>query len=266
MQARESGSSVRHSDLWGTRSEKYDDLALHPISQREWTDLRPTEPRYFLVPFDDANLAEYQDCPSIDDLMAVNSCGVKTHRDGVVIDYDKKTLTARMSDIASERRLEVLRERYGITDTPHWKLKDAQLKIKANEVPQFIRRLTYRPFDYRWIYYNRAIIEKGDSKYPTLRHMLGSNVALLSARIQATGVFDAVFVSRFLAEMKTAESSRSCTVFPLYLTGDTDSRQAELLGDGLSLHYSRVSELRIVEASPSVCDADGRWHTTAEAI
>jgi len=229
----ESGNSVRHSDLWGSRNEKYNDLVLHPSSRRNWTELRPSEPRYFLIPFDNANLAEYQDCPSIDELMAVNSCGVKTHRDGVVIDYDKKTLTARMADIASEGRLDLLRERYGITDTPHWKLRDAQRKIKADEVPQFIQRLTYRPFDYRWIYYNRAIIEKGDSKYPTLRHMLRGNVALLSARIQATGVFDAVFVSKFIAEMKTAESSRSCTVFPLYLTGDSDSQQAELPGNGL---------------------------------
>lgn len=231
--AKESDNAVHFSDLWGSRNEKYNDLASHPISRRKWTDLSPTEPRFFLIPFDDANLAEYQDCPSIDELMAVNSCGVKTHRDGVVIDYDKKTLTARISDIASEGRLELLRERYGITDTPHWKLKDAQLKIKADEVPQFIRRLTYRPFDYRWIYYNRAIIEKGDSKYPTLRHMLRSNVALLSARIQATGVFDAVFVSKFIAEMKTAESSRSCTVFPLYLMGDSDARQTELSENGI---------------------------------
>jgi len=228
-----STSSVYHSDLWGSRSEKYDDLKSHPISPGRWTDLRPVEPRYFLTPFDDSNLAEYEDFPLLTELMAVNSCGVKTHRDGVVIDYDREALTDRMTDIASERRLDLLRERYGITDTLNWKLKDAQLKIKADEVPQFILRLTYRPFDYRWIYYNPAIIEKGDSKYPTLRHMLRSNVALLTARIQATGVFDAVFASKFLVEMKTAESSRSCTVFPLFLTDDADSRQAGLSNDGV---------------------------------
>ena len=220
-------SLVRHSDLWGSRNEKYDDLIHHPTSHRKWVDLRPTEPQYFLVPFDESNLAEYQDYPSIDDLMPVNSCGVKTHRDGVVIDCEKSTLVARMTDIASEPRLELLRERYGITDTPNWRLMDAQAEIIAAEIPKFVHHLTYRPFDYRWIYYNRAIIEKGDSKYPTLRHMLESNLALLTARIQATGVFDAVFISKFLVEMKTAESSRSCTVFPLYLTGDSDSRQVE---------------------------------------
>lgn len=236
--AKNSANAVRHSDLWGNRNEKYDDLALHPISHRKWTDIRPSDPRYFLVPFNDSNLIEYQDCPSLDDFMAVNSCGVKTHRDGIVIDYDKKTLIARMADIASERNLDLLRKRYGIADTPHWKLTVAQSKIKADEVPNFIQRLTYRPFDHRWIYYNPAIIEKGDSKYPTLRHMLHRNVALLTARIQATGVFDAVFVSKFLVEMKTAESSRSCTVFPLYLADDRDSRQAELSGNGLRPNFN----------------------------
>jgi predicted helicase len=225
--ANSSARSVRHSDLWGSRIEKYQDLVTHPISRRKWSEISPVQPRFFLFPFDDANLFEYEEFPSLDTLMSVNSCGVKTHRDGVVIDFDKKTLAARMSDIASERRLELLRERYGITDTPNWNLKDAQQKIKADEVPRFIQRLTYRPFDHRWIYYNPVIIEKGDSKYPTLRHMLRSNVALLSARIQATGVFDAVFASKFLVEMKTAESSRSCTVFPLFLTEDAGSRQAE---------------------------------------
>lgn len=228
--AKNSGESVRHGDLWGSRSEKYNDLASHTVLRRKWTSLHPTEPRYLLIPFDDMNLNEYQHYPSIDELMAVNSCGVKTHRDGVVIDFDKKVLADRMADIAAEGRLELLRQRYDITDTPHWKLEEAKLKIKANEIAQFIQPITYRPFDSRWIYYNRAIIEKGDSKYPTLRHMLRSNVALLSARIQATGIFDAVFVSKFIAEMKTAESSRSCTVFPLYLTGDSDSGQAELPG------------------------------------
>ncbi len=225
-------NAVHYCDIWGNRSEKYADLITDSVSRSKWTCLRPVEPQLFLIPFDDANLAEYIEFPSLIELMAVNSCGVKTHRDGVVIDYDKNTLVARMSDIASEHCLELLRDRYGIVDTPNWKLEDAQNKITEDEVPQFIQRLTYRPFDYRWIYYNPKIIEKGDSKYPTLRHMLHSNVALLSARIQATGIFDAVFVSKFLVEMKTAESSRSCTVFPLFLKDDSDSGQGQLSSNG----------------------------------
>ena len=220
---------VRHAEVWGYRNEKYANLDTSTVAQRVWSNLRPFEPQYFLVPFDEANLTEFENNPSIKELMLVNSCGVKTHRDGVVIDFDKTALKDRMTEIATERRLELLRARYGVTDTPHWNLKDAQAKIKVGEIPEFIKPLTYRPFDNRWIYYNPAIIEKGDSKFPTLRHMLKANLALLTARIQATGAFDAVFVSKFLVEMKTAESSRSSTVFPLYLTSIAEG-QATLSG------------------------------------
>jgi predicted helicase len=236
---RASVTSVYHDDLWGSREEKYQELSTKPLLSRKWTVLCPIAPQYLLVPFDGANQAEYERFPSIKELMPVNSCGVKTHRDGIVIDFDKAVLSARITDIASERRIELLRERYRITDTPHWKLQDAQLKIDVDKVPQFLFRITYRPFDNRWIYYNPKIIEKGDSKYPTLRHMLRRNVALLSARIQATGVFDAVFVSKYLVEMKTAESSRSCTVFPLFLATDAESQLDGLSGEGVALNLNR---------------------------
>ena len=225
---REPRRKVQHGDLWGTRDEKYRELADGSKIRRDWKDLHPSSPSFFLFPFDGTNLKEYEAFPSLNNFMPVNSCGVKTHRDEILIDHDKKTLIERISDLASERNLEVLRGRYGITDTPHWKLKDAQAKIRLAEVPNFVRRVQYRPFDYRWIYYNPAIIEKGDSKYPTLRHMLESNLALLTARIQATGTFDAVLVSNTLVEMKTAESSRSCTIFPLFLTANDDSAQSTL--------------------------------------
>ncbi len=224
---RSAESAVLYGEVWGTRSEKYNELSRTPALEQKWTGLHPSEPNCFLVPFDDANLAEYKEFPSIDELMPVNSCGVKTHRDGLVIDFDKNRLTLRMKDVASEHRLELLRERYGIHDTPHWKLRDAQRKMEEADVPRLVRRITYRPFDNRWIYYNPSIIEKGDSKYPTLRHMFKKNLALLTARLQATGVFDAVFVSQFLVEMKTAESSRSCTVFPLFLSFSDDTAQTD---------------------------------------
>ena len=56
--AEEVSLTVRHDDLWGSRNEKYEDLEAHPVSRRKWTDLRPTAPRYFLIPFNDSNLAE----------------------------------------------------------------------------------------------------------------------------------------------------------------------------------------------------------------
>ena len=220
--------AVLHAELWGTRSEKYVGLLNQLINVDAWNRLRPYEPQYFLIPFNNANSAEYENGISLPDLMPIHSCGVKTHRDGVVIDFDKAALIDRMSKIANSSDLQALRDEYGIKDTPNWKLKDAKLKIKAADVSSFIHPITYRPFDSRWIYYNPAIIEKGDSKFPTLRHMLETNLGLISARIQVTGSANAMFVADCLVEMKTGESSRSCTIFPLYLVPDAKPKQRTL--------------------------------------
>lgn len=221
-------SRVFHLDSWGTRLEKYNDLATISPSKDDWAELHPCDPLYYLVPFDDTNQDEYSEFPLLTDIMPINSCGVKTHRDAFLIDFSKKDIIARFKDVAAERDLKILRERYGIKDTPHWRLKDAKIKIIADDVKKYVTGITYRPFDNRWIYYNPAIIEKGDSKFPTLRHMLQSNIALIASRIQAEGSCDAVFSSRLLVEMKTAESTRSCTVFPLFLTSLDDSFNAQI--------------------------------------
>ena len=216
---------IRHLDCWGSREEKYETLSAVGLTTEGWLDLQPRNPEFFLIPYDDTNADEYRSFPSLSDLMPVNSCGVKTHRDKFLIDYGREDLIARFEHVASEADLSALRTRYGIRDTVHWRLEAARKKIASANVRQYIRPITYRPLDNRWIYYNPSIIEKGDSKYPTLRHMLHENRALLASRLQAAGASNAIFVTRYLAEMKTAEATRSCTVFPLYLADDLDLSQ-----------------------------------------
>ena len=211
--------SVAYGDVWGTRLEKYEQLNR---GEFDFVKLTPKPEKFFFVPFDDEFGSEYMTFVSIAELMPVHSCGVKTHRDGVVIDFDRDSLISRMSDIASNSNHDELRQKYGIKDTKHWTLAEAQPKVAQHDVDSFVRPILYRPFDKRWIYYNRDIIEKGDSKYPTLKHMLHDNFALVTSRIQATASFNAVFIADALVEMKTGESSRSCTVFPFALIAETE--------------------------------------------
>lgn len=228
--ASRSSPNVSHVDCWGTRTEKYQALQTASPVSSAWKSLQPEQPEWLFVPFDDAHISEYQAYPSLADLMPANSCGVKTHRDRLVIDTSRERLIERIHDVATEPDIDVLRARYGVKDTAHWTLMDAKAKIGESEVAAHVRRITYRPFDIRWIYYNPAIIEKGDSKYPTLRHMLHHNRAILASRIQAKGAWSAIHATRFLAEMKTAEASRSCTVFPLYLSDDAEGETGGTLG------------------------------------
>ncbi len=228
----------KYKHSWGDREQKFTNLNGNSLGSCEWVLLTPSAQNYFLIPFDSTYLDEYESFFALNEMMPVNSCGVKTHRDNVIIDFEKQSLADRMFDIANDSDLESLKLRYGIHDTKNWSLQDAKNKIKASEVNKFIHPITYRPFDSRWIYYNPKIIEKGDSKFPTLKHMFSSNLAILASRIQASGDFNAAFVSTDLVEMKTAESSRSSTVFPLFLDNEQDSVPRKMFEVSKSVNFS----------------------------
>ena len=224
-------ASPRYDEVWGTRAEKLVGIE----GRRDWRVIEPKPPEHFFVPFDARRRAEYEKFTPLPALMPVRSCGLKTHRDRLLIDRDREALSQRFCDLA-EGRVQKVRAEYEVRDTKHWTLSAAAQAVATKEVEKFITSVLYRPFDQRWIYYRPEIIEKGDAKYRVLRHMLtpdhravidgeasneknnaAQNIALLAARIQSSEHFDAVYCTETLAEMKTAESSRSSSVFPLFL-------------------------------------------------
>jgi len=58
-----------------------------------------------------------------------------------------------------------------------------------------------------------------------MKHILRENIALLSSRTHVASEFSAAFVSTNLVEMKTAESTRCCYCFPLYIYSDIKGSQ-----------------------------------------
>jgi hypothetical protein len=48
--------------------------------------------------------------------------GIKTHRDKVLVGFDRSSMVRRFIDIAVTNDLAVLRRRYGIRDTRYWSL------------------------------------------------------------------------------------------------------------------------------------------------
>jgi hypothetical protein len=67
-----SSTTVRHGDLWGSRQEKYDNLVHDGTSRRKWGGLHPTGPRWFLVPFDESNSAEWRPAVSFPESLPPN--------------------------------------------------------------------------------------------------------------------------------------------------------------------------------------------------
>ena len=92
-------SRVFYAHLYGTRSAKYDSLAQVDVQNVEWQELTPLTPFYMFVPQEVDLQAEYDLGWQVTAAMPVNSVNLRTHRDALVIDFDKDALTKRIAHV-----------------------------------------------------------------------------------------------------------------------------------------------------------------------
>jgi len=107
--------------------------------------------------------AGWFDWPSLPDLFPVSFPGVKTSRDGFLVDIDLDRLRVRVTDyFGAALGHEEIARRYPVVMKPTARfdahgVRDALLKRGGPDADGFIR-VAYRPFDNRWLYW------EGDTK------------------------------------------------------------------------------------------------------
>lgn len=179
-------AEVYHYDLFGKRESKYQYLSEHNFDTVKFNKLQPSAPEYFFVPKDYSLDSEYKKGFSITDLFSLNSAGIVTAKDKILISINKKKL---LNNIA---------QYYG------------------NESDdEYIKEIDYRPFDKQYIYYDTSKIERSREKI--MHHLTNDkNLALATIRINKEDFFSSAFISRTLVDARL--SDRFLTyVFPLYL-------------------------------------------------
>lgn len=213
-----------YADLRGSRSEKYSQLDTTSHTKTLWAPISPEPPYRFFRPKDMESSAEFQAWPTLKDIFRVGGCGIKTERDRVSIHWSAQESQEAVEDFRTRSESQ-LRTKYDLeTDSRDWKVANAKADVRTNRDEKLFRRVLYRPFDVRYIWYSgqtRGFV--GTPGYPTMRHLLdGKNLALLTCRQQAEPGFHHAFCTRLLAEccsvsLKTREIT---SVFPLYVAAD----------------------------------------------
>jgi len=206
---------VHHIDLYGVREKKYEWLERHDILSSDWVKLEAQKPNFFFVPKDFSQQNEYDQGLKLNELFPICNSGLKTDRDTLFIDFEKNNLIERMNILLTSTFDQQFASNYRVEDSGSYKITKV-LKNSHYEADK-LNDITYRPFDNRYIYYDPEIISR--PAFNVMSHMLaGENYGLLSARQNAkAGGMDHFFVTKFLAEVKSAESTRQTTLFPLYL-------------------------------------------------
>lgn len=151
---KDTSAQIHYCDLYGRRQDKYAFLQHETLDSIPWQTLVPQAPDYFFVPqqSDNQTRAEWHKGIELDKLFPVNSVGIVTAKDSVLIAENKKNLLEQVSDY------------YG---------------IEADE--DYARKISYRPFDTRWVYFDTDKVERSREK--VMQHLSGrENIGLIVGR------------------------------------------------------------------------------------
>ena len=211
-------TKIFYADLFGTREEKYLWLDRNKFENVEWTEIHPLSSYYFFVHIDEKKYAIYQKLQSITEIFDDYSLSIQTHRDAFVVDADKTVLEHRIEALRDLRKSDDwIKHAFSLKDTSSWKLKEARKSIaELDNWTEFFRKINYRPFDIRWIFYNQALVDR--MRTNIMNNMDRTNIALLVSRQLALPNFFHAFVTDILSESclvsnKTKEGNYH---FPLF--------------------------------------------------
>ena len=163
--------SVGFRHLWG--QSKHDELVATSESQPENLYAGVAPSLSLGLPFADLAVSDsWQEWPALTDLFPTSFPGVKTSRDGFLVDVDLDGLKQRMADYfnADLSHEDITRRYPGVmkatTQFDAQAVRDALLKRGGPVVDGFVR-YAYRPFDIRWLYWepNSALLDRPRAEY-----------------------------------------------------------------------------------------------------
>ncbi len=234
--------AIFHSELWGLRENKYNWLLSNEVNSTIWKSISSSSPNYFLIPQNIDLLVEYEEGWKINEAMSVNSVGLYTARDDLVIQWSKKDIEEVLVDFAFLSE-EVARTKYDLgADSRDWKVSLAQDDVrKTNLDTSKIREISYRPFDTRFTYYtgnSRGLICM--PRPEVMRHLLVSNnPAICFIRRSREQVVSNFWVAESLVDKTILSSADNANSAPLYLYPDSDNSQGALLTEERRANFSQ---------------------------
>lgn len=164
---------VEHAELWGSKRDKLQTLGDWLASTSDATHfqpLQPAAPDFRWIPASATTLAEYQQAIRLPELMPVYTTAPVTARDGLVVAFSEQELLARIQrfcdlsipDEAIRREFfpTARSARYPAGDTRGWKLAEVRRRLaEESDLRPFVRRVLYRPFDWRYAFWHEAMID-----------------------------------------------------------------------------------------------------------
>ncbi len=213
-------------DLYGKREVKYTILSNSNFYELKFEELKPSKPDFLFKKVNLETRGQYNSYLSIQDLFIVKNSGIQTSRDDLAISLSEKELIQNLNFFHNQNNSDETVRSYFFSkgkrslkyingDTRGWKMSDARKRSMSNFSELNIRKVYFRPFDKRAIYYSDDIVDW--RRFDVMKHMLSPNLCLNVHRSVMNKEFAHVSVSEDLVDLHSLDSALGSFHFPLYL-------------------------------------------------
>ena len=225
--AREQGlAEVFHCDFYGLRKRKYKLLSEKTLQTIKWKKIKPIQPYYFFVPKDFSGGKEYKQGFGLQELFPVNGVGITTAHDDFVISTSFEKILERFIDFKDSQGIaDLLYNNFNVRKKKGWNILEGWNNLqRENNINNYIKKILYRPFDSRFIFYEEKLVWRTVEKI--MRHFIdGDNVGITIGRqgqVVGSMPWNLVFITNNITDINLYYRGGGA-IFPLYLYPDQDT-------------------------------------------
>ena len=202
-----------------TREEKF--AILNQGFQENRFKLLPETSKNFFIYIDTTYLARFEQFTLLDSLFKSNpTSGIMIGRDRLLVDVDEKVLKQNLTRFFNKKFEELNDLKIKTNDTKTWKKSKVYKKTNLVTVLENIRFINYRGWDFRYIAYDRALVEGHRMGY--IDQISQSNPAITVTKSSRKKKFETAFIVQNLLEKCYMSVTDTSYAFPLFLNGTSN--------------------------------------------
>ncbi|MBC7523030.1 MAG: N-6 DNA methylase [Flavobacterium sp.] len=252
-------AKIHHFDCLGKRDYKYQFLNENSLKTIPFSNFKPSLPFYNFYTVNNDLQSKYYDLIALENLFSMNSVGVKSSRDALLVTNTKQDLEDNLH-FFMEKNTSEIESKYSIKFNKTWEHKALIEKLSLINLKNEIQKIRYRPFDDMFICYNDFLVDRTRKK--VMQNLVNkSNTALIVGRqgqAVAGDTWNIAFVSDCLSDMNIFARGGGMS-FPLYLYPETNIQQTiddiniripnlntvivKQIADGLGMTFTNEKEI-----------------------
>ncbi|MCA9360115.1 N-6 DNA methylase, partial [Candidatus Kaiserbacteria bacterium] len=214
--------TIHHSELFGLRKDKFEQLNSVPFEKVKWTKLENVEPYHFFVPKDFGAQGEYEKGFSVNNVFEKATSGIESGKDDFIVAFEAKNITD-LKQFIENNEVKEIASVYGL------KLdKSEQVKRDIDNAMQDSVEILYRPFDKRHTLYSPN--SQGlwwRPRYSVMKEMLTNNIGFIAKRGMSEEKSSPCYVSDSIIDRRSWSRPGMLgaeQIYPLYIFNEDGTK------------------------------------------